>query len=171
MHRRCDQHAFAIFCRKRKYRPPHMAAGVFIEKTVVPSPGSNVDLFSADHIVEFICINPRCIYDISGLKCPIICTDLISFFNSHDLLHFCIEFEINPVHVCVLRQRNIQAERAYDPGCRRIQSRIYILRNIRLHFKHFFPAQYLQTRHSVFNPFIIQSPKGRHSLFIPADNE
>lgn len=127
-----------------------MVSGAFMQQTVITASRSDMDLLFTYHIMKFVSIYSCSVYHTFGLIVSIIRNKLIAIFCFYDILHFRIESELYPVFKCILRQGDIQVKGTYDPGCRSIQRRVNILRDIGFHLQNFLPAQYLKPFHSVF---------------------
>ena len=84
-----------------------MVPGTFIQQAVVSSSRGNMDLISADHVMEPVCIHPCRIHHIPGFKSALIRNQFISFFQLPDLLYFGLKAELYAVHIRILGQRNI----------------------------------------------------------------
>ena len=78
-------------------------------------------LFRGDHVVDLIRVNSCGIDYVSCLIRAVRGLDPVSIRSLFDLLRFCVEHKLYTVVTCILRECDRQAERAYDPACRRTQ--------------------------------------------------
>lgn len=128
-------------------------------------------LFRGDHVVDLIRVNSCGIDYVSCLIRAVRGLDPVSIRSLFDLLRFCVEHKLYTVVTCILRECDRQAERAYDPACRRIEGSNNFLTDVRLSSSHFISGQDLKIRNTVCHASFIKRLQCRAVFLRKAEHQ
>ena len=159
---RGDQDTLAELCGLREDRVADMVSDGLVQQAVVAAPGSDIDLFLTDHVVELVRIDTGRVDDIPCLVHTVVGADrpdrIAVFFAGagREGLHLGIEEEVDAVHAGIFSHGDIEDKRTNDPAGGGIQGGHYVLREVGLFLQCLFAAQDLQTFDSIGNAPVVQ---------------
>ena len=176
MYCRCHKYTFPLFRWKLKNSVADMCSSCLVKKHILAFPCHYVNLLIAYHIVYYISINASRIYNRPGLNCIIIfsiCNRTYpkEIFSLLYLLYFCVEKELNAIHIRILCQRNCQMKRTDNRTCWCVQSFHDIICQVFLHLIEFIPSKNLKSRNTICLSFFKKLLKFRSRLFLRPYNE
>ena len=167
--RRSNQNAFAEFTRLLENRVLHEAFGLMVEKQIVAASWRNMQLCSADHVVEDVGVNTGRVDYAARKIFAVVRADVpAAVLAAAQRFHFGVKAEVHPVLKSILGHGNVHQERADDARARRVQSSYDIVRKIRLHRKRRVMIQKLQSRNTVLNALLIEAFQVGELFFIHA---
>ena len=171
MHGRRDEDSLAQLCGLLENRMGNKISRLFIQKDILPFPGSDMKLPSAHHIVEPIRINACGIHNAACFINSCGGGNAITVRRFFNVLCFRIKMELHAVLKGIFRKSDCHLKGTDNPACGGIQHGCHLRRQIRLQLMYFLSGNDTHIGNAVGFGALPEYLKPGQILFIKTENQ